>query len=73
LAREDLIQVEGKVVEASGGGTYRILLTNGTTVSARLCGKMKRFKIKVILGDNVTVGLSPYDLTHGFILLRHKS
>jgi translation initiation factor IF-1 len=48
------------------------MLDSGVEVSARLCGKMKRFKIKVIVGDKVTVGVSPYDPTHGLITFRHK-
>lgn len=55
-----------------GGGTYAILLENGHPVTARLCGKMKKFRIKVVVGDRVTVGLSAYDLSHGLITHRHK-
>jgi translation initiation factor IF-1 len=73
LAREDLIHLEGNVVDATGGGNYVIRLDNGTTVMGRLCGKMKRFKIRVIIGDRVTVGVSPYDPTHGLIIHRHKN
>jgi translation initiation factor IF-1 len=72
LAREDLIRVDGEVSDTSGGGTYKVRLENGVTVLARLCGKMKRFNIRVIVGDKVTVGLSPYDSSHGLILHRQK-
>ena len=72
MSKDDLIRLEGKVSEASGGGTFVILLDNGTTVSARLCGKMKKFKINVLVGDHVIVGVSPYDPTHGLILHRQK-
>ena len=72
MAKDDLIQLEGKVSDVTGGGTYKVLLENGVEVNARLCGKMKRFKIKVIVGDRVTVGVSPYDPTHGLITFRHK-
>jgi len=71
LAKDDLIKYEGKVFEAKGQGNYRVLLDNGVTIAARLCGKMRRFKIRIIVGDKVTVGLSPYDLTHGLITHRH--
>jgi len=72
LSKEDLIKIEGKVVEATGGGSYKIHLDNDVTVSAKLSGRMKRFKIRIVLGDTVTVGLSPYDLTHGLIVYRKK-
>jgi translation initiation factor IF-1 len=73
LAREDLIRIEGSVSNLTGGGTYIVQLANGTTVSARLSGKMKKFKIKVIVGDRVAVGVSPYDPTHGLITHRLKA
>jgi translation initiation factor IF-1 len=72
MSREDLIRFEGKVVDLTGGGNYQITLDNGMTISARLSGKMKKFKIKVIVGDRVTVGVSPYDPTHGLITHRQK-
>ena len=72
MAREDLIRVEGVVTTSSGGGIYSVLLENGVTVLAKLCGKMKRFNIRVIVGDKVTVGVSPYDVGHGLIMHRHK-
>ena len=73
MAREDLLQIEGKVFDLTGGGTYLIELDNGAKVSARLSGKMKKFKIKVIVGDRVTVGVSPYDPTHGLITRRQSA
>ena len=72
MAKDDLIQVDGKVKDVTGGGNYNVELENGINVTARLCGKMKRFKIRVVVGDRVTVGLSPYDPTHGLITFRHK-
>ena len=72
MSRDDLIQMNGKVADATGGGSYVILLDNGVTVTARLAGKMKKFKIRIIVGDRVTVGLSPYDPTHGIITHRQK-
>ncbi|WP_413287694.1 translation initiation factor IF-1 [Bdellovibrio sp. HCB337] len=72
MAKDDLVSFEGKVSNLSGGGVFFITLDNGVDISAKLCGKMKRFKIKVVTGDRVTVGLSPYDPTHGLILHRHK-
>jgi translation initiation factor IF-1 len=72
LSKEDLIRIEGTVSDATGGGNYKIALTNGATISARLCGKMKRFKIRIIVGDRVVVGVSPYDPSHGLVLHRYK-
>jgi translation initiation factor IF-1 len=72
LAREDLIRLEGVVADSSGGGHYKVQLENGVMILAKLCGKMKRFNIRVIVGDKVTVGLSPYDASHGLILHRQK-
>lgn len=72
MAKDDLIQIDGTVTDVTGGGNYKIALENGVPITARLCGKMKRFKIRVIVGDRVTVGVSPYDPTHGLITFRHK-
>lgn len=72
MAKDDLIQLDGKVADMTGGGNYVVQLDNGVTVSARLSGKMKKFKIKVLVGDRVTVGVSPYDPTHGLITHRQK-
>ncbi len=72
LAKDDLIRIEGRVADTSGGGHYKVLLENGVTILAKLCGNMKRFNIRVIVGDKVTVGISPYDSTHGLIVHRQK-
>lgn len=72
MSKTDLIRIEGKVAEATGGGNYAVLLDNGVTVTARLSGKMKRFKIRILVGDRVTVGVSPYDPSHGLITHRQK-
>ena len=70
LARDDLIQATGSVDKILGGGRYQITLESGQAVTAQLSGRMRRFRIRVIPGDRVTVGLSPYDPTHGFITFR---
>ena len=72
MSKTDLINVEGRVEDASGGGNYQVLLDNGLKITARLSGRMKRFKIRIIVGDKVTVGLSPYDPSHGLIIHRQK-
>lgn len=73
MSREDLVRFDGKVMDATGGGNYKVLLDNGVAVFARISGKMKRFKIRILVGDRVTVGVSPYDPSHGLIIHRHKA
>ncbi|MDB5037962.1 MAG: infA [Bacteriovoracaceae bacterium] len=70
MARDDLVRMDGKISETKGQGNYFVILDNGQSVGARLCGKMRRFKIKIVVGDKVTVALSPYDITHGLITQR---
>jgi translation initiation factor IF-1 len=70
MSRDDLIRVDGKVSDATGGGNYVVSLDNGLTVTARLAGKLKKFKIRILVGDRVTVGVSPYDPSHGLITHR---
>ena len=72
MAKDDLAQLEGKIVDVNAGGLYRVKLENEVEIVARLCGKMRRFNIRVVVGDKVTVGVSPYDPTDGLILYRHK-
>lgn len=73
MAKDDLVSLDGKITNLSGGGVYNIELDNGLQITGKLCGKMKKFKIKVVVGDRVNVELSPYDPSHGLILLRHKA
>ena len=70
LSRDDLIQATGTVEKILGGGRYQITLDTGQTVTAQLSGRMRRFRIRVIPGDRVQVGVSPYDPTHGFVTFR---
>lgn len=72
MAKDDLAQLEGQVIDAAAGGIYKVKLENDVDISAKLCGKMRRFNIRVVVGDRVTVGVSPYDPTHGLIMYRHK-
>lgn len=72
MAKDDLAQLEGRVVDVAAGGIYKVKLENDVEIVARLCGKMRRFNIRVVVGDRVTVGVSPYDPTNGLILYRHK-
>ena len=72
MAKDDLAQLEGQVVDAAAGGIYKVKLENAIEISAKLCGKMRRFNIRVVVGDKVTVGVSPYDPSHGLITFRAR-
>jgi len=72
MAKDDLIELQGTVVEVLAGGNYRIKVSDNHEVLARLNGKMRQFRIRVIAGDRVTVGVSPYDLKRGLITYRAK-
>ena len=70
--KEEKIEVEGVVVEALPNTTFRVELDNGHTVMAYLSGKMRKYYIRILLGDRVRVELSPYDLERGRITYRFK-
>ena len=70
--KEEKIEVEGTVVEALPATQFRVELDNGHKVLAYLSGKMRRYYIRILLGDRVRVELSPYDLTRGRITYRFK-
>jgi translation initiation factor IF-1 len=74
LAKEtkDKIELQGTVVDCLPGTQFRVELDNGHRVLAYLSGKMRRYYIRVLLGDRVSVELSPYDLTRGRITYRFK-
>jgi translation initiation factor IF-1 len=72
LANEDKIEAEGVVIEALPNAMFKVQLENGHEVLAYLAGRMKKYYIRVLLGDRVRVELSPYDLTRGRIVYRHK-
>ena len=69
---KDKLLVEGTVVEALPNTTFRVELDNGHRVLAYLSGKMRKYYIRVFLGDRVRIELSPYDLELGRIVYRHK-
>jgi translation initiation factor IF-1 len=71
--KEDVIEVEGEVVEALPGTMFKVKLDNGHEVLTTLSGKMRKFYIRILLGDRVKVELSPYDLTRGRISYRLKN
>lgn len=70
--KEEKIEVEGTVVEALPATQFRVKLDNDHVVLAYLSGKMRRYYIRILLGDRVKVELSPYDLNRGRITYRFK-
>ena len=73
MAKEDdKIQIEGTVVEALPSTQFKVRLETGHEVLAYLSGKMRKYYIRILLGDRVRVEMSPYDLTRGRIVYRHK-
>lgn len=70
--RDDHVKLEGTISQVFAGGQFEVTTDAGAQVRAQLCGRMRKFRIRVILGDRVTVALSPYDLTHGMIVFRAK-
>jgi len=72
LAKEDHIEMEGKVVETLPNTMFRVELENGHVVTAHISGKMRKHYIRILTGDRVTVQLTPYDLTKGRISYRAR-
>ena len=70
--REDVIEVRGRVTEALPNAMFRVELENGHKILAHVSGKIRINFIRILAGDSVTVELSPYDLTRGRIIYRHK-
>jgi translation initiation factor IF-1 len=70
MAKEDTIEIEGKVQEIIPGGKFIVMLENGHTVEAHVSGKIRMNYIRILAGDTVVVELSPYDLTRGRITYR---
>jgi len=72
MSKEDVIEVEGTIVETLPNAMFRVELENGHRILAYISGKMRMHFIKILPGDKVTVELSPYDLTRGRITYRFK-
>jgi translation initiation factor IF-1 len=70
--KEEIIEVEGTILEALPNAMFRVELENGHKVLAHISGKMRMHYIKILPGDTVRVELSPYDLTRGRIIYRKK-
>lgn len=69
---DDKIRIDGMIVEALPGTQFKVELDNGHEIIAYLAGKMRKYYIRVLLGDRVTIEMSPYDMTRGRIVYRHK-
>lgn len=72
MPKEDAIQMEGKVIETLPNTTFRVELDNGHVVTAHISGKMRKHYIRILTGDDVTVELTPYDLSKGRIIYRGR-
>lgn len=71
MAKKDVIEVEGKILEVVPGGEFKVELSNGHVIMATISGKMRMNYIRISPGDKVTIELSPYDLTRGRITYRN--
>ena len=72
MAKEELLEFEGSVTELLPNAMFRVKLENGHEVLAHTSGKMRKNRIRVLVGDKVNVEMTPYDLTKGRITFRHK-
>ena len=71
MAKEELLEMRGRVAEVLPDSRYRVVLENGHELVAYTGGKMRKHRIRIIAGDDVSLELSPYDLTKGRIMFRH--
>ncbi|MFT7434013.1 MAG: translation initiation factor IF-1 [Alphaproteobacteria bacterium] len=72
MAKNDVIELEGKVLEILPNTTFKVQLENGHEILAHISGKMRQFNIRILAGDSVTVEMTPYDLSKGRITYRQK-
>ncbi len=72
MAKEELIELNGKVIELLPNAMFRVELENGHVILGHTAGNMRRNRIRVLVGDRVTVEMTPYDLSKGRIIFRHK-
>ena len=72
MAKEEVIQMQGEIVETLPNATFRVKLENGHVVLGHISGKMRMHYIRILPGDRVQVELTPYDLTRGRITYRYK-
>ncbi len=72
MAKQDVIEMQGTVIETLPNTTFRVELENGHIVTAHISGRMRKNYIRILTGDKVTVEMTPYDLTKGRITYRNK-
>ena len=72
MAKSDVIEMEGVIVDTLPNTMFRVELSNGHVVTAHISGKMRKHNIRILTGDAVSVEMTPYDLTKGRIVLRHS-
>ena len=72
MPKEDVIEVEGVVAEILPGGQFRVQIDEGHLVLVYTAGKMRKNRIRTAVGDRVTVEMTPYDLTRGRLIYRHR-
>lgn len=72
MTKEEFIEFEGHVAEVLPDGRFRVKLENGHEIIAYTAGKMRKSRIRSLVGDRVTIEMTPYDLTKGRITYRHK-
>ena len=70
MSKQDLLEFKGKVTDLLPNAMFRVQLENGHVVTAHTAGKLRKNRIRVLQGDNVTVEMTPYDLTKGRIIFR---
>ena len=70
MSKQDLLEFKGQVIELMKNAMFRVKLENGHMVTAHTAGKLRKNRIRVLQGDNVTVEVTPYDLTKGRIIFR---
>ena len=70
MSKQDLLEFKGKVMDLLPNAMFRVKLENGHTVTAHTAGKLRKNRIRVLQGDNVTVEMTPYELTKGRIIFR---
>lgn len=73
MSKDGIIELDGKCLEVLPNQMYKVELENGHTLIAYASGKMKKNNIRVLMGDKVSVEMSPYDLTKGRVTFRHKN
>lgn len=72
MAKQDLITMSGKVDEVLPGAMFRVILENEHKILATIGGKLRQNKIQILLGDSVDIEMSPYDISRGRVIYRHR-